>query len=149
MNGPALRTFYALAVTQTLSLIGSRMSSIAVGIWVFTETNSTAPLLLVAFFNEVPAMIGGSLAGVLADRWDRRWVMALADAGQALGTLALLGSIAAGAFELCTCMWWRWRRACSPPSSSPPPTLPSRCWCRSAISTAPTASGRWPSRWRA
>lgn len=100
MNGPALRTFYALAVTQTLSLIGSRMSSIAVGIWVFTETNSTAPVLLVAFFNEVPAMIGGSLAGVLADRWDRRWVMALADAGQALGTLALLGSIAAGAFEL-------------------------------------------------
>jgi hypothetical protein len=100
VNGAGLRTFYTLAITQTLSLVGSRMSSIAVSIWVFAQTGSAAPLLLVSFFNEVPAMIGGSLAGVLADRWDRRHVMILADVGQALGTLALLVSIASGTFAL-------------------------------------------------
>ncbi len=100
LSAPGLNTFYTLAVTQTLSLIGSRMSSIAVGIWVFATTGSAAPLLLVSFFNEMPAMIGGSLAGVLADRRDRRLIMLLADAGQAAGTLLLLASIAAGTFAL-------------------------------------------------
>lgn len=100
LSAPGLRTFYSLAITQTLSLIGSRMSAIAVGIWVFAETGSAAPLLLVSFFNEIPAMLGGSLAGVLADRRDRRLIMMLADAGQAAGTLLLLASIVSGLFEL-------------------------------------------------
>jgi MFS transporter, DHA3 family, macrolide efflux protein len=93
-------TFYALIVTQTLSLIGSRMTSIGVGIWVFTETGKTAPLLLTSFFNELPGMLAGSLAGVLVDRWDRRWVMILSDAGQAIGSLLLMLSFLSGRFEV-------------------------------------------------
>ncbi len=93
-------TFYALIVTQTFSLIGSRMTSIGVGIWVFTETGKTAPLLLTSFFNELPGMLAGSLAGVLVDRWDRRWVMILSDAGQAVGSLLLMLSFLSGHFEV-------------------------------------------------
>jgi DHA3 family macrolide efflux protein-like MFS transporter len=93
-------TFYALIITQTLSLIGSRMTSIGVGIWVFTETGKTAPLLLTSFFNELPGMLAGSLAGVLVDRWDRRWVMILSDAGQAVGSLLLMLSFLSGRFEV-------------------------------------------------
>ena len=44
-----LRTFYFLVATQTLSIIGSRMTGIAVGIRVFTDTGDTAPLLLNVF----------------------------------------------------------------------------------------------------
>jgi len=33
-----LKTFYTLLVTQTLSILGSRMTSLSVGIWVFAET---------------------------------------------------------------------------------------------------------------
>lgn len=40
-----LRTFYTLIATQVISQIGSYMSSIAVGIWVFKETGSSAPVL--------------------------------------------------------------------------------------------------------
>lgn len=36
-----VRTFYILMLTQALSLIGSGMTSIAVGIRVFTETGDT------------------------------------------------------------------------------------------------------------
>ena len=61
-----LVTFYALLLTQTFSLIGSRMTAVAIGIWVFRETGQTAPLLLIAFFTELPGMVGGSLAGVLS-----------------------------------------------------------------------------------
>lgn len=93
-------TFYALLLTQTFSLIGSRMTAVAIGIWVFRETGQTAPLLLISFFTELPGMVGGSLAGVLVDRWDRKRVLILADLGQAIGSLLLILSFTSGAFQL-------------------------------------------------
>jgi MFS family permease len=95
-----LKTFYTLLVTQTLSLIGSRMTTIGVGLWVFNKTGQATPLLLTAFFNELPGMLFGSLAGVLVDRWDRRIVMILADSGQAVGSLVLLVSFLSGGFQV-------------------------------------------------
>lgn len=94
------QTFYLILLTQTFSLIGSHMTSVALGIWLFTHTGNTAPLLLVSFFNELPGMVGGSLAGVLIDRWGRRWVLLLADAGQAVGTLLLLLAFVSGVFQV-------------------------------------------------
>lgn len=93
-------TFYALVITQTLSMIGSRMSSTAIALRVFAETGDTAPILLVPFFNELPAMLGSSFAGVWIDRWDRRWVLMITDAGQALGSLLLMVSFLSGSFQL-------------------------------------------------
>ena len=92
--------FYILLGTQAVSLVGSRMTAVALGIWVFTETKSATPLLLASFFAELPGMLGGGLAGVLVDRWNRRWVMVLADAGQAVGTIFLLWSFSSGGFQL-------------------------------------------------
>lgn len=93
-------TFYLIVITQTLSLIGSRMTSVGVGLWLFNQTGTATPLLLVAFFNELPGMLGSSLAGVLVDRWPRRRVLLLADAGQAAGTVLLLLSILSEAFQI-------------------------------------------------
>lgn len=93
-------TFYALILTQTLSLIGSRISGLAIGIWVFGDTGSATPLALVAFFTVLPMVLASGISGVLADRWDRRYVMVLADAGQAVGTLLLLISFMSGHFAL-------------------------------------------------
>ena len=95
-----LRTCYALLVTQGLSLVGSRMTVIGIGIWLYSTTNTTTPLLLMAFFNELPAVFAGSLAGVLVDRWPRRRVLILADTGQALGTLRLLAALLGGWFAV-------------------------------------------------
>jgi len=95
-----LSTFYWIVVTQALSLLGSRMTSIAVGIWVFAQTGQTTPLLLTAFFTELPGMLAGSLAGVLVDRWPRKRLLVLADSGQAVGSLFLLVSFASGHFAL-------------------------------------------------
>ena len=76
------------------------MTSIGVGIWVFAQTGKTAPLLLTSFFNELPGMLGSSLAGVVVDRWDRRVVMILADLGQAVGSLMLMISFLSGHFAV-------------------------------------------------
>ncbi len=99
-NRNTLRTFYILILTQTFSLIGSRMTGLAVAIKVFNDTNQATPLTLVAFLSVLPQVISANVAGVLADRWDRRYVMVLSDAGQAVATLLLLISFVTGAFEL-------------------------------------------------
>ena len=92
--------FYLIVATQALSLVGSRMTSIGLGIWVFSHTGNTTPLLLTAFFTELPGMLAGSLLGVLVDRWDRRRVLMLADAGQAVGTLILMLDFLLGGFRV-------------------------------------------------
>lgn len=95
-----LRTFYTLILSQTFSLIGSRISGLAVGMWVFGQTGNATPLALVAFFNTLPSVLAATFSGMLADRWNRRYVMALADAGQAVGTILLLISFSSGSFQL-------------------------------------------------
>lgn len=95
-----IRTFYILVLTQTFSMLGSHMTSFAIGIQVFKDTEAVTPLALVAFFSMLPRVFLAGVAGVLADRWDRRKVMILSDAGQAVGTVLLLISFASGYFEL-------------------------------------------------
>jgi MFS family permease len=95
-------------VTQVLSLIGSGMTSIAVGIQVFRLTGDTTPVLLAGVFTALPMMLAGSFAGVLVDRWERRKVLVWCDIGQALGTLLLLASFFSGTFEL----WHLYTVAC-------------------------------------
>lgn len=95
-----LRTFYTLIITQTFSQIGSRMTSLALGIYVFNQTGEVTPLALVALFGFMPTVLMAGFAGALADRWDRRYVMNVADAGQALGTLILLVTFLNGSFSL-------------------------------------------------
>ncbi len=95
-----LRTFYTLIITQTFSLIGSHMTAFALGIYVFKQTGAVTPLALVALFSFLPQVIVAGVAGVLADRWDRRYVMMLSDAGQAIGTVILLVAFLTGTFQV-------------------------------------------------
>ena len=93
-------TFYTLIITQILSLIGSHMTGVAIGIQIYADTGDTAPLLIAAFFAEIPMTLGSSLTGVIADRFDRRYIIMIGDIGQALGTVLLLVSFASGQFQL-------------------------------------------------
>ena len=95
-----LRTFYILVLTQVFSQVGSRMTGLALGIYVFNQTGEATPLALVALFSFLPVVIMSGVAGVLADRWDRRYVMMIADAGQAVGTVILLGTFLSGTFSV-------------------------------------------------
>jgi MFS family permease len=95
-----LRTFYILTITQVLSIIGSAMTNVAIGIRVFNDTNDSTPLMLASFFSALPLMIGGSFAGVFTDRWNRRLILIATDMGQAIGTGLLLFSFLTGAFQL-------------------------------------------------
>lgn len=95
-----LPALYTILLTQALSMIGSRMTAVGLGLWLFEQTGATTPLLLVAFFLELPGMLLGSIAGAVVDRAPRKPVLILTDAGLALGTLVLLVSIATDTFSV-------------------------------------------------
>ncbi len=97
-NGTA--AFYTLLITQTLSLLGSRMSGFALGIWVYQQTGNATPLALVAFFEVVPMILLSNIAGMFADRFDRRKVMMIANLGQSIGSVLLIVSFASGNFQI-------------------------------------------------
>jgi len=95
-----LAIYYALLVTEAVSLIGSQISGYAISIAVFRATGRAAPLTLVAFFSAAPAILLGGYAGALADRFDRRGVMLIANLGFVAVSGLLLLSFASGAFHL-------------------------------------------------
>lgn len=88
MNNRRLIT--PLLLTQGISLIGSRMTGIAIGIWLFQTTGKATYLLLIPFFNEIPSLLTGHLIGVYVDKWNKKYAMILGDFGQAIGTVILL-----------------------------------------------------------
>ena len=96
----SLRTFYILATAQSVSQIGSNMSFLAVGIYVYQQTGQATPLALLSLFIILPRIIAGGVAGVLADRYDRRTLMIIGDTGAALGSLALVISVGSGSFQV-------------------------------------------------
>jgi DHA3 family macrolide efflux protein-like MFS transporter len=58
--------------------------------WITLETESTLYLALASVLGLAPIVILGPLAGVLADRWNRKLLVLAADLFQALTTLALI-----------------------------------------------------------
>lgn len=100
MTAYNMRTFYILAVTQVFSMVGSAMTKFAIGVWIFTETGNTTPILLTAFFTWLPAVLFNSFAGVLADRFSRKKLIVLSDMMQVIPTLLLACAFFTNQFEL-------------------------------------------------
>lgn len=94
------RTFYLILFTQVISLIGSRLSALALGFLVFRQTGQATVLALIQFFDILPNVLLNSFSGLIADRFDRRKIMIIADICSALGTTFLLFTLINGVFEV-------------------------------------------------
>jgi MFS family permease len=84
-----MKTFRIIWLGQLLSLLGSGLNAFALGVWVYQQTGSTTQFALVLFSGSLPGVLLLPVAGLLADRWDRRLTMVLSDVGAGLGALAL------------------------------------------------------------
>ena len=84
-----MRIFVVVWLGQVVSLVGSGLTSFALGLWVYERTGSVTQYALIGLFTVLPSVVLSSFAGVLVDRWDRRWVMILSDAGAGLSTLVV------------------------------------------------------------
>jgi hypothetical protein len=88
------RDFALLQGGQLLSASGSQATAIAYPLLVLALTGSQAKAGVVAFAGIMPFALFGLIAGVVADRYDRRAVMIAADGVRAL-TVAALGLLVA------------------------------------------------------
>jgi DHA3 family macrolide efflux protein-like MFS transporter len=82
-----MRTFFTIWTGQLVSLIGSQLTGFALGVWVYDQTRSVLLLALVQVAQQVPYVLLSPLAGVFADRWNRRTAMIISDLGAGFAVL--------------------------------------------------------------
>jgi MFS family permease len=83
------RDFVVLIAGQLLSTAGTQLTTIAYPLLVLAVTGSPAKAGVVAFARLVPFAAFGLLAGVAADRWNRKLLMIAADAVRAVAVASL------------------------------------------------------------
>lgn len=93
-------TFVVVWFGQLISVVGSGLTSFALGVWMFERSGSVTQFALIGLFSVLPKIILSPLAGSLVDRWDRRRIMIVSDAGAGCCTLALVLLLAAGRLQV-------------------------------------------------
>jgi MFS family permease len=89
MKGKSMRVFSTLWLGQTISIIGSGLTSFALGVWVFERTGSATLFAMIGLSAVLPRVLFSPVAGAIVDRYDRRWVMIASDSIAAVGTLII------------------------------------------------------------
>jgi MFS family permease len=84
---------------QSISLIGTWMTRVAIGWLVYRLTNSASMLGIIGFIGQIPTFFLAPLAGVWVDRWDRHRTLVITQLlsmvqSLALAALALGGVVA-------------------------------------------------------
>jgi surfactin synthase thioesterase subunit len=99
---PASRmgAFLLVAAGQLVSLIGTGLSTFALGVWAYQRTGSVTAFAGITTVSLLPAIAAAPLAGAAADRLDRRRVMLACDATGLLAALLVIGLLATGSLRL-------------------------------------------------
>ena len=97
MNGKSFQKFLILWSGDFIASVCSGLTAFALGVYVFEQTGSATSVALVTLCAFLPTVLLNPIAGVLADRYDRRLMMVLGDGLSVLGLAYVLFSIASGA----------------------------------------------------
>ena len=97
---PTMRNFLLVWFGQVISITGSGLSDFALGLWVFSQAGSVTQFAFFFLFRSLPVILFSPLAGIVADRYNRRIVMLISDAGSALVTISIAILIVSGQFEI-------------------------------------------------
>lgn len=95
-----MKKFYVIWTGQIISMLGSGLSGFGLGVWIYQKTGSATQFALTALFMMLPNLVVGPLGGLLADRFDRRKLLAISDCGQAAGTLVMAALLFTGRLEV-------------------------------------------------
>lgn len=84
--------FYLIWIGQFVSMMGTMLTSFALGVWLFQRTGSVLDFANLTLFSTLPALLLMPFAGSVADRFDKRTILI---AGEAValactGIMALL-----------------------------------------------------------
>ena len=100
MRRQGMPGFLMVWAGQMISTLGSSMVSFALGIWIYEGTDSVSFLALNMLAWLVPGILLAPVAGVYADRMDRRTLMIIGDAGAGLSSLFILVVLMIGPLKL-------------------------------------------------
>lgn len=92
--------FFVIWIGQAFSLVGSSLVQFALVWWMTSQTGSATVLATATLFALLPQILLGPFVGALVDRWNRRWIMILADTGIALATGVLIFLFATGRIQV-------------------------------------------------
>lgn len=85
-----MKTFLVLWSTQSLSHLGSTMTSFALTLWLYQKTGSALQTALLSICSYAPYVLMSIFAGALSDRWDKKKVMLFSDTFAACSTIVIL-----------------------------------------------------------
>ena len=95
-----MKTFVIIWTGQLVSTLGSSLTNFALGVWIYATTGSATLFAMTLLVSVLPQIALSPLAGVVVDRWDRRWVMMLADTGAAASSLFIAVMLFTGRLEV-------------------------------------------------
>lgn len=84
-----LAAFTLIWIGQVVSLLGSGLTTFALGLWVLRGTDSITHYTLIAVIAGLPGLLLAPVAGALVDRWNRKTVLIISDLVAGLLTLAI------------------------------------------------------------
>ena len=90
------RSFMIIWGAQLVARIGNGLTAFGLSVYLYQVTGRATSVALVTMAAFLPAVLLGPLAGVLADRFDRRLLMILGDSLSAIGLVALLVAFRGG-----------------------------------------------------
>jgi DHA3 family macrolide efflux protein-like MFS transporter len=94
------RRFFTFWTAQAFSLFGSQLAQFALVWWLTERTGSATVLATATLVAMLPGIVLGPLAGVFVDRWNRQWVIVVADAVGAIVAAVLALLFALGMIEV-------------------------------------------------
>lgn len=99
-NFKELHPFLILWSTQSLSSLGSNMTSSALLIWSYQQHGSALITSLLAICTYTPYILFSIFAGALSDRWNKKVTMLLSDSFAALCTISVLLLLSTGKLSI-------------------------------------------------
>ncbi|HEY5522440.1 MAG TPA: MFS transporter [Desulfuromonadaceae bacterium] len=94
------RNYRLFVAGQSVSLIGTWMQQIAMSWLVYRLTGSAFLLGVVGFTSQIPTFLLAPLAGVLADRWDRRRLLLMTQTLAMLQAALLAAAVLSGIVQV-------------------------------------------------
>ncbi|MBG0786419.1 MAG: MFS transporter [Anaerolineaceae bacterium] len=93
------RKFLIVWLGQTVSILGSSLTSFGFSVYLFEQLDAAMPFVITGIALSLPRMILAPVAGSLADRYNRKRIMILADTGAAVVSSLLLVMVLTGHFS--------------------------------------------------
>lgn len=88
--GRSFNKFLLLWFGEFISAIGSGLTAFGLGVYIYNQTGKASHVALVTLCAFLPSFLFAPIAGVFADRYDRRLLMVLGDSLSAVGLMVIL-----------------------------------------------------------